>query len=300
LISSLAISILILKKEKKISTGMPGMIGRLIGQYRVVSTLYTGKYSRIYKGVEDRTFKEVAIKVLLPEAKSAKRLKALENEARWGQEFSHPHLLEIYSYEDNEIGPHFVMEFFPSRNLRERILHKEPLVQEKAKQIVTAVAEALAYVHRQGVIHRDVKPSNILVSDQAEAKLIDFSIAEPMGTKHRRFLFKPRVEGTPAYMAPEQIRGEALDGRCDIYALGATIYEMMTGHPPFTADAEQKIVRKHLVTQVPSMVQRNMAVSEDLDRLVKRMLSKNREDRPPRMEAVLKRLHDITFYQEMS
>jgi len=276
------------------------MIGHLIGQYRVVSVLYTGKYSRIYKGVEHGTFKEVAIKVLLAQVKSGKRRKALEAEAHWGQKFSHPHLLKICSYEEDEIGPHFVMEFFPSRNLRERILHKEPLVQEKAKEIITGVAEALAYVHSQGVIHRDVKPSNILVNDRAEAKLIDFSIAEPMGRKHRRLLFKPRVEGTRAYMAPEQILGEALDARADIYSLGATIYEMMTGYPPFTADAEKEIIQKHLATQVPSMVQRNIAVSGDLDRLVRQMLSKEREERLSSMDAVLERLHSISFYQKMN
>ena len=276
------------------------MIGRLIGQYRVVSVLYTGKYSSIYKGVQDGTFKEVAIKALLPEVKSSKRRKALEKEARWGLRFSHPNLLKVYSYEKDEIGPHFVMEFFPSRNLRERILHKEVMVREKAKEIVSAVAEALAYVHSQRAIHRDVKPSNILVSDEGEAKLIDFSIAEPLERKHRRFLLKRKAEGTRAYMAPEQILGEPLDGRADIYSLGATIYEMMTGHPPFTADVEQEIIQKHLAAQVPSMVQRNIAVSRDLDRVVRQMLSKDPEQRPRNMEALLERLRNISFYGKMS
>ena len=276
------------------------MIGRIIGQYRVLSVLYTGKYSRIYKGVRDGTFKEVAIKTLLPGVKSSKRRKALEKEARWGLRFSHSHLLKIYSYEKDNIGPHFVMEFFPSRNLRDRILHKEAIVREKAKEIATEVAEALAYVHSQGVIHRDIKPSNILINEQGETKLIDFSIAEPKGRKHRRFLLKPKVEGTRAYMAPEQILGESLDGRADIYSLGATIYEMMTGHPPFTGDVEQEIIQKHLAAQVPSMVQRNIAVSKELDRIVREMLRKDPEERPRDMEAVLGRLRDIPFYENMS
>jgi len=276
------------------------MIARIIDQYRVVSVLYTGKYSRIYKAVHDGTFKEVAIKVLLPEVKSSKRRKALEKEAHWGLGFSHPNLLKIYSYEKDNIGPHFVMEFFPSRNLRDRILHKEDIVREKAKEITTGVVEALAYVHSQGVVHRDVKPSNILANERGEAKLIDFSIAEPMGRKHRRFLLKPKVEGTRAYMAPEQILGEPLDSRADIYSLGATIYEMMTGHPPFTADLEEEIIQKHLVAQAPSMVQRNIAVSKELDRIVREMLKKDPEERPRDMEVVLGRLRDIPFYEKMS
>src|SRR5436190_23821215 len=139
------------------------------------------------------------------------------------------------------------MEFFPSSNVKLRIMRKDPLVKEKCRSIIEQAATALAFMNDKGWVHRDVKPDNILVNSIGEVRLIDFALAQRVSKGGGFSLFRKRqkAQGTRSYMSPEQIRGDPLDGRADVYSFGATLYEFLTGRPPFRADSPQILLQKH-------------------------------------------------------
>src|SRR5262249_27475937 len=177
----------------------------------------------------------------------------LFHEAEVGRQLAHPNIIRIVNIDRSQTNPNFVMEFFPSGSLKARMMRKEDaFIRERGQDILKQAATALAFMNAKGWIHRDIKPDNLLVNSAGEVRLIDFALAwrPPKSFFQKLFYRKGKAQGTRSYMSPEQIRGQILDGRADIYSYDATAYEMVTGRPPFRASSSQELLTKH-ITEKP-------------------------------------------------
>jgi serine/threonine protein kinase len=271
----------------------------IIGGYRLQNLMQTGQSSQVWEVVELSSFRHFAMKLLLPEKISdAEQRRLLFHEASVGQQMAHPNIIRIVTLNRDPKNPYFVMEFFPGGSLKARLMRKQhDFVLEHAHSIFKQAATALAFMNAQGWVHRDVKPDNLLVSSAGELKVIDFAIATRVQRKpgflERLFRRKGKAQGTRSYMSPEQIRGEYLDGRADIYSFGATCYELLTTRPPFRASSAQDLLAKHIVEKPVTPQVYNPEVTNECAELILHMLAKKREGRPRDFHEVLMKLRTI-------
>ena len=266
--------------------------------YRLQNMMMSGQTSQVWEVVENASGRHFAMKLLLPEKlQDAECRNLLYHEAEVGIKLAHPNIIKIVKLEKDKKNPYFVMEFFPAGNLKLRIMHKKwDFIKEKAQNIFKQAATALAYMNASGWVHRDVKPDNIMVNSAGEVRLIDFALAQRIssgGILSR----KTQAAGTRSYMAPEQIRGLPLDARADIYGFGATMYEVVTGRPPFRASSPQDLLAKHFTEKPSSPQMHNPDVTEEFAELVLRMLAKKKEDRPKDFHEVLMKLRTIRVFK---
>jgi serine/threonine protein kinase len=193
------------------------------------------------------------------------------------------------------------MEFFPSGSLKARLTQKQyDFVRENAHSIFKQAATGLAYINASGWVHRDIKPDNLLVNSKAELRIIDFAIAQRVqsdGFFARLFRRKGPVQGTRSYMSPEQIRGQPLDGRADVYSYGATLYELITYRPPFRAATQQDLLQKHIIEKPSPPLSYCAELTQEMNDLILRCLAKKREDRPEGFHEVLRALNQIRVYK---
>lgn len=259
------------------------MADEVIGGYRLVNLMMTGQTSQVWEVVETAASgRRFAIKMLLPEhAGVPAQRKFLFHEAEVGRQIAHPKIIKMLQLVKDKDNPYILMEFFPSTNVKLRLMRKDELVKEKARMIVEQAATALAFMNERGWVHRDVKPDNILVNGSGDVRLIDFALAERV-SKGGFSLFRRRrkAQGTRSYMSPEQIRGDPLDPRADIYGFGCTIYEMLTGRPPFRAGSPGELLQKHLSEKAISPQLYNAEITNEMAGLLLRMLEKKKEGRP--------------------
>jgi len=220
------------------------LVGKTLGQYEIVGALGTGGMGEVYRGRDTTLERDVAIKVL-PEdlARDAERLARLEREAKILASLNHPNIATIYNLEEDQGTRFLVLELIKGESL-EQLLTRGPLPVEKALELCKQIAEALEAAHGEGIIHRDLKPANVLVTPEGRAKVLDFGIAKSMAvdvdvaeTSNATNLTVTGVlVGTPSYMSPEQIRGEPIDKRVDIWAFGCLLYETLTATNPFARE----------------------------------------------------------------
>jgi len=265
-------------------------------KYHIISTLWVGQSSIVYRATDAHN-KLVAIKMLLPDTAASRRaVRAMEREAKLSLKLQHPCIVQSIEYIRDAPMPALVMEYFESENLKLRIVRDPELIREHAQQVILQSCEALAYVHAQGLVHRDVKPENVLVAADGQTKIIDFALALETGKGWPLGLGRRRIAGTRPYIAPETIRRRPPDPRTDIYSLGVTIYEMLTGRPPFTSGDRDELLRKHLVEQPAYMRTYRRGISAKMDELVLQMLSKKPEHRPESMEEIIRRVSGIRVF----
>ncbi len=265
-------------------------------KYHIIGTLWVGQSSIVYRATDARN-ELVAIKMLLPDTASSRRaVRVMEREARLSLKLEHPRIVQSIEYIRDAPMPALVMEYFESENLKLRIVRDPDLIHKYAQQIILQTCEALVYLHAQGLVHRDVKPENVLVAADGQTKIIDFALAQDIGKGWSLGLARRRIAGTRPYIAPETIRRRTPDARTDVYSLGITIYEMLTGRPPFTSGDRNELLRKHLVEQPAYMRTFRRGISTKMDELVLRMLSKKREHRPESMEEIIRRVKDIRVF----
>lgn len=260
------------------------MIGQHISGYLVIEKIKEGSVGPVWR-VKDSRQNSFAVKQMsAANAADPDKVRRFEKEATLTQKLAHRGIIKVIGLLDSA-PPAFVMELFESENLKYALWNASERVVKHEFRILRQVAEALDFVHEQGVVHKDIKPENVLVDVRQEARLIDFSLAQ--SKMDRLFQFSKRVEGTPLYMAPEQIRGEKCDPRTDVYGFGVMMYELLTRRPPFLGTTQQAILDKHQKEAPLPMRTWVQTLSADLDALVLKMLAKKREDRWPDMKAVL-------------
>ena len=217
------------------------MIGRTISHYRVFERLGGGGMGLVYRARDTRLDRDVALKFLPPEwSHEALLRERFSREARAASALDHPHICTVYDIGETDEGQLFIaMAYCPGRTLKQSI-HEGPMPIGQAVDYAIQIAEALESAHEAGIVHRDIKPANILISDRDQLKVVDFGLAKLAG--EAAVTREGTVIGTPAYMSPEQVNGEEVDGRSDIWALGAVIYEMLTGRRAFAAEHERAVL----------------------------------------------------------
>jgi serine/threonine protein kinase len=225
---------------------MRDLVGRTLGHYRILSEIGQGGMGVVYRAHDERLDRDVAVKVLPEEvAGDPDRLARFEREARAVARLDHPSLLAIHDFCHDDALTYAVTELLEGGTLRDR-LHPGAIGWEKAAEIAAAVAEGLAAAHGKGVVHRDLKPENIFLTSDGRVKILDFGLARlapPVDAEAETAIPTPAataagtVLGTVGYMSPEQVRGEGVDARSDIFSLGCVLYEMLGGRRAFRGDS---------------------------------------------------------------
>jgi serine/threonine protein kinase len=274
----------------------------IIGGYRLLKHMVTGQTSQVWEVVESASNRHFAMKLLLPErARDPLHRKLIKHEAAVGKQLAHPNIIKIVHVLTDPKNPGFVMEFFPAGSVHLRLLAKQfDFIREKAHNILKQAATALAFMNAKGWVHRDVKPDNFLVNGAAELRIIDFALAtriQKRGIFGRLFRKKAKAMGTRSYMSPEQIRGDPVDGRADIYSFGATCYEIATGRPPFRGQSSLDLLNKHISEKVTSPQLYNKDVTDQFAQLIVHMLQKKKQDRPKDFHEVLMALRTMRVFK---
>jgi len=271
-----------------------------LGPYRLLNVVHTGQTSQIWQAYHDVKKQVFGVKTLLSKFQREKdHVSFLRWEYAVGQKAVHERVIHIFAYGDERGSPYLAMEWFPAPNMKRRIQLGIDKIAHLLPKIVTQAAEGLGYFNQLGWVHRDVKPDNFLVNDDAEVKLIDFALARRSKRGLAKLLSpKSRIQGTRSYMSPEQIRGTGVDQRADIYSFGCTLYELFAGIPPFTGTSADELLRKHLRSPPPVLEAVNKDVTAEFSDLVRRSLSKKAENRPESFEAFLSEFRTIEVYRE--
>ena len=275
-------------------TDDPRELGR-IGGYGVTGLIGRGGMGAVFRALDPPLGRTVAVKVIDPALAADPATRArFAREARAMAAVSHPHVVPVYAVDEHRVPapsgqhrdpprtlPYFVMEYVPGETLAGRLARTGPLPVLAAVRVARQVALGLAAAHEQGLIHRDVKPANILLERGVErVRVADFGLARPTEADDRTSLTHTgQTAGTPEYMAPEQVRGEPCDGRADLFALGAVLHAMLVGHGPFRGPTLYEVLRRVVEHDVPPATASNPAVPPWLAAFVTKLLAKAPADR---------------------
>ncbi len=250
-------------------------------EYRLLSEISEGGMSTVYKAWSRVTGEIVAIKILFPKY-ADKRLmleKLFEEKHVEGDiaaSLFHPNVIRTYSYGRVQNQYYFVMEYIKGPNLKNAIYKQPDLLKDKKADIILQIAKALRYIHKRGIIHRDVCSKNILLTEKGRVKLIDFGLAVTKSGKYRAL---GERSGTPSYMAPEQIRALEPDERTDIYSLGIVMYEILAGEAPFSGESDYSRMQSHLNASPLKLSGRASEIHPEIARIVEKAMQKNPSDR---------------------
>jgi serine/threonine-protein kinase len=250
------------------------------GRYRLIHEIARGGMGAVWEAEDTLLDRHVAVKLLHPQfADEPEFLERFRREARAAARLSHPNIVSIYDVgEDVETRtPFIVMELVEGGNLKERIQRYAPLADEEIRAVGAALAATLEYAHRRGIIHRDVKPQNVLLGEDGRPRLTDFGIAQAMASQG--LTRTGAVMGSVHYLAPELVRGRGAAPQSDLYSLGAVLYEMATGRVPFQAESDLAVALAHVEEPPAAPRALNAHVGTDLERIILRLLAKSPDDR---------------------
>ncbi|HXJ65335.1 MAG TPA: Stk1 family PASTA domain-containing Ser/Thr kinase [Actinomycetota bacterium] len=252
---------------------------RLLGErYRVENSIGRGGMAQVYRGTDTVLNRTVAIKVLGPQyAQDQAFVERFRREAQAAARLNHPNVVSVYDTGSDGPVHYIVMEFVAGKTLAEVLSEGDHLTPERSAEIAAQVASALSFAHAAGIVHRDVKPGNIMITPSGEVKVMDFGIARAASAEP--LTQTATVLGTASYLSPEQAQGEPVDARSDIYSLGIVLYEMLTGRPPFVADSAVAVAYKHVRESptVPSTIV--PGIPADLEAIVLKAMAKNPANR---------------------
>jgi eukaryotic-like serine/threonine-protein kinase len=253
-------------------------LGKLKG-YEIIRVLGRGGYGIVFEALDNNLHRNVAIKVLTRDlSRMTVSRRRFIREARACASINHPNVVTIHGVDDPGETPFIVMELIQGETLRDRIHRQPKLDLLDILRISSQVAQGLAAAHAQGIIHRDVKPGNIMLLDSVRVKIADFGLAR-VATENVELTSRGVAVGTPAYMSPEQVRGEELDARSDLFAMGCVMYAMYAGHSPFHGRNALEIAMRIETYQPPRLGELSKGVPEFLDSIVARLLEKDRDKR---------------------
>ncbi|MGB2763255.1 MAG: protein kinase [Candidatus Aminicenantaceae bacterium] len=262
------------------------------GRYQVIEELGKGGMGRIYKVVDKKINEEVALKLIRPEIAADKNtIKRFSNELKFARKISHRNVGRMYHLGEEE-GIHYItMEYVPGENLKDMIGMMGQLSPGQAVSIARQVCEGLSEAHKLNVVHRDLKPNNIIIDREGNARIIDFGIARSL--KAKCITRSRMMVGTPEYMSPEQVEAKEVDQQSDIYSLGVVLYEMVTGMIPFDGETPLSIAMKHKSEEPQDPRGINSQIPEDLSRVILKCMEKNKEKRFQTVEELLSELDKI-------
>lgn len=266
------------------------------GRYELHRQLARGGMAEVFLARDQLLDRPVAVKVLFPEyASDPSFVERFRREAQAAANLNHPNIVSIYDWGE-ESGTYFiVMEYVQGRSLAEILREEGPLHPDRAADIAIDVAGALGFAHRNGLVHRDIKPGNVLVAPNGQVKVADFGIATAMNAGDVNLTKTGLVMGTATYFSPEQAQGKPVDPRSDLYSLGVVLYEMLAGEPPFRGENPVAIAYKHVQEAPTPLRERGVQVAESLEAITLKLLAKNPAHRYPSAEdlrADLRRYRD--------
>ena len=273
-------------------TSLPDHLGR----YRLSRFIRAGNSCQLWEATKADGSGRCVLKVLRRDHwGNREQIDYLKHEYEVAHGLSHPNVLRVYEFGTEGKIAFLVIEAFSSTNLKQVLREDQTKILRNFQKIVEQSASGLEHLHEKRWVHCDVKPDNFLLNDEGTIKLIDFSIAQRAagGFLGRLFGKRGKPQGTRSYMSPEQIRGQRVDARSDIYSFGCTLYELLTNKLPYTGVNPDDLLNKHLRGAVPHVLVHNNLVTAEFADLVRRMMAKVREQRPQSMGAVLNELRSM-------
>ena len=262
----------------------------IIGDFVIGEEIGAGSIGKVYRAEQLSLGREVALKILSPELSSAKFVDSFLHEARAAAKLSHTNLVQAYAVGEEDGVCYLAMNYIQGETLSDRLAREKRIPTDEALHIAQQVAEALFYAWEDSkLIHRDVKPDNIMITTDGIVKLTDMGLA----IAQEDWRADADISGSPSYMSPEQFAGEELDCRCDIYSLGITLYQMISGELPFFGESFQEIASQHFNEDPPPLHRLKLGVSLKVSHMVKKMMEKLPEDRFPDYDILLKSLWNL-------
>lgn len=258
---------------------MEDLTGKQFGAYRIVAPLGEGGMAAVYKAQQPAMKRFVALKVLPRRLAESEEFTArFQREALMLAQLQHPHILPVFDYGQEDGYSYIVMPLLQGGTLAD-LLRSRRLSLPEINQVMTQVGDALGYAHARGMIHRDVKPGNVLIDERGNCLLTDFGLARMVQASSGSVTSAGTIMGTPTYMSPEQGQSAAVDGRSDLYSLGIILYEMLTGRVPYYAETPVAVMLKHINQPLPSARELTPNVTEAIERVLAKSLAKNPDER---------------------
>src|SRR6266516_3076590 len=258
---------------------LPTLVGtQLSGRYRLDEKIGSGGMSTVYRARDMTLERDVAVKLMHREiAADSDHLERFRREARAVAQLSHPYIVSVIDAGEDEGRPYIVFEYVEGKTLKDRIRRMGRLPVAEAVAYAVEIARALGYAHQRHIVHRDVKPQNVLIDPEGSAKVTDFGIARSL--QEEGLTADGRVLGTTDYVSPEQALGQEVNGQSDIYSLGVVLFEMLTGEVPFHGENQVAVAMKHVREDLPDIQVRRPEVSATLAAVLDRMTEKELDRR---------------------
>jgi serine/threonine-protein kinase len=264
----------------------------LSGRYRLEARIGAGGMSTVYRATDETLQRSVAIKLMNREvASDSDQLERFRREARAVAQLSHPHIVGVIDAGEDESRPYIVFEYVEGETLKERIRRQGRLPVAEAVAYAIEIARALGAAHARHIVHRDVKPQNVLIDEEGSAKVTDFGIARTLDEEG--LTADGRVLGTTDYVSPEQALGQHVNGQSDLYSLGVVLYEMLTGEVPFTGENQVAVAMKHVRETIPDVQRKRPEISAALAAVVETATAKRQEDRYANDAELIADLEDV-------
>lgn len=272
---------------------MSTLLGTLLnGRYRLEARIGTGGMSTVYRALDETLERQVAIKLMNREiASDSDQLERFRREARAVAQLSHPHIVGVIDAGEDQGRPYIVFEYVEGETLKERIRRLGQLPISEAVAYAIEIARALGAAHARHIVHRDVKPQNVLIDEEGSAKVTDFGIARSLDEEG--LTADGRVLGTTDYVSPEQALGHAVTGQSDLYSLGVVLYEMLTGEVPFRGENQVAVAMKHVREELPDVHELRPEVSASLASVIDRATTKDLKERYRSDEELIADLEDV-------
>jgi hypothetical protein len=272
---------------------------RLNGRYRIEDRIGSGGMSTVYRAFDETLEREVAIKIMHSDISTdPAALERFRREARTVAQLSHPHVVMVIDAGEDDGHPYIVFEHVRGYTLKDRIRREGPLPVAEAVAYAIEIGRALQAAHERGLVHRDVKPQNVLIDDEGRAKVTDFGIARGLeGRQANQLTAAGKVIGTTDYVSPEQAMGQDVSGQSDIYSLGIVLYEMLTGEVPFSGDSHVSVAMKHVREGLPDVQRRRPEVSAALAAVLERATAKDLATRYATMAELVRDLEEVLTYE---
>src|SRR3954466_15772995 len=276
---------------------MSTLVGmQLSGRYRLDAQIGAGGMSTVYRAFDQTLERQVAIKLLHRQiADDPDQLERFRREARAVAQLSHPHIVTVIDAGEEEGRPYIVFEYVQGETLKELIKREGPLDVDEAVAYAIEIARALGYAHSRNIVHRDVKPQNVLIDDEGSAKITDFGIARTLDEEG--LTADGRVLGTTDYVSPEQAMGHEVTGQSDLYSLGIVLSEVLTGDVPFKGDNQVAVAMKHVREQPPDVQLRRPEVSSALAAVLARATAKETARRYATDAELIADLEQVLAYE---